>query len=40
MDLSGTGYVSAASSCEHGNEISGPIRDLEFLALLPGSNSE
>ena len=40
MDLSGTGYVSAASSCEHGNEISGAIRDFEFLDLLPGGSSK
>jgi hypothetical protein len=31
LDSSGSGQVPVASSCEHGNEISDPIKGLKFL---------
>jgi len=31
LELSGLGYVLVAGSCKHGNELSGSIKNGEFL---------
>jgi hypothetical protein len=34
VDSSGSGYGPVAGSCEHGNELLGPIKGNDFLDLL------